>query len=162
MTLRNNCFVANGEYISGIKSTALKDLLKIGACLKTPLEKKATFNYTWTRIDGKDMVTQVTFYAPGSDLPSQVINLKENNYISLQDWYRMMRPVYEYPEFKEEIEEGARIREVIKNLEEAAKIHGARQAAVANGFISEPEAYLRESGKILKDAREAMYEEFNV
>lgn len=160
MTLRNNCFVANGEYISGIKSPALKDLLKIGACLKTPLEKKATFNYTWTRVNGQDMVTQVTFYAPGSDIPSRVINLKEKNYITLQNWYRMMCSVREYPEFKEEVEEQSRIREVIKNFEEAAKRHGQMQAAAALGDVAESAAY--ETGKALKTLREELYEELGV
>lgn len=162
MTPRNNCFVAHGEYISGIKSPALKDLLKIGACMSTPLEKKATFNYSWKNINGEDVIIQVTFYAPGSDLPSQVINLRQGNYIPLITWYRMTRPVLEWSEFSEEYAEKERIRGIVKQFEEAAKIHAARQAAAANGFIADVEPFLRESGKILKDARDALHEEFDV
>lgn len=160
MTLRNNCFVAHAEYISGIKSPALKDLLKIGSCMKTPLEKKATFNYTWTRIDGQDVVTQVTYYAPGSDIPSQVINLREGNYITLQNWYRMMTSVRNYPEFVEEYEEKERIRELVRSFEYAAKRHGQIQAAAALGDVDESAAY--ETGKILKTCREELYEELGV
>lgn len=160
MTLRNNSFVAHAEYISGIKSPALKDLLKIGSCMKTILEKKATFNYTWTRIDGQDMVTQVTFYAPGSDIPSQVINLREDNYITLQNWYRMMRPVWGYPEFIEEYNELERVHDIVKRFEEAAKKHGATQRSVADGNIDEKHAY--ETGKLLKTLRAELYEELGV
>ncbi|BAQ23191.1 conserved hypothetical protein [Edwardsiella phage PEi26] len=160
MTLRNNSFVAHAEYISGIKSPGLKDLLKIGSCMKTPLEKKATFSYTWTRINGQDMVTQVTFYAPGSDLPSQVFNLLESNYITLQNWYRMMRPVWEYPEFIEEYNELERVRDIVKRFEEAAKHHGATQRSVADGNIGEHHAY--ETGKLLKTLRAELYEELGV
>lgn len=160
MTLRNNCFVAHAEYISGVKSPGLKDLLKIGSCMRTPLEKKATFNYSWTRIDGQDVVTQVTFYAPGSDLPSQVINLHEENYITLQNWYRMMSSVREYPEFIDEYNEKERIRSIVAQFEEAAKKHGATQQAVALGDCGEHHAY--ESGKALKGLRKELYEELGV
>lgn len=160
MTLRNNCFVAHAEYANGIKHQELKDLLKIGSCMKTPLEKKATFNYTWTRIDGQDVVTQVTYYAPGSDVPSRVINLKEKNYITLQNWYRMMTSVCNYPEFIEEHEEKERVRELVRSFEYAAKRHGQMQAAAALGDVDENAAY--ETGKILKTCREELYEELGV
>lgn len=160
MTLRNNCFVAHAEYVNGIKHQELKSLLKIGSCMRTPLEKKATFNYTWTRVDNQDMVTQITFYAPGSDIPSRVFNLKEKNYITLQNWYRMMRPVYEYPEFIEEYEEKERVRDIVRRFEDAAKRHGVTQQAVALGDCGERHAY--ETGKALKTLREELYEELGV
>ena len=160
MTLRNNCFVAHAEYANGIKHQELKDLLKIGSCMKTPLEKKATFNYTWTHIDGQDVVTQVTYYAPGSDVPSRVINLKEKNYITLQNWYRMMTSVRNYPEFIEEHEEKERVRELVRSFEYAAKRHGQMQAAASLGDVDENAAY--ETGKILKTCREELYEELGV
>ena len=162
MTLRNNCFVAHAEYVNGIKHQELKSLLKIGSCMRTPLEKKATFSFSWTHIDGQDMVTQVTFYAPGSDIPSRVFNLKEKNYITLQNWYRMMRPVYEYPEFIEEYEEKERVRDIVRRFEDAAKNHGMRLATAAAGFVSEPLPYLKESGETLKECREELYEELGV
>lgn len=160
MTLRNNCFVAHAEYVNGIKHQELKSLLKIGSCMRTPLEKKATFNYTWTRVNGQDMVTQVTFYAPGSDIPSRVINLKEKNYITLQNWYRMMCSVREYPEFVEEYKEKERVRDIVKRFEDAAKRHGQMQAAAALGDVAESAAY--ETGKALKTLREELYEELGV
>lgn len=160
MTLRRNVFVSAAEYINGIKSPALKDLLKIGSCMRTPLEKKATFNYSWTRIEGQDVVTQVTFYPPGSDIPSQVINLREDNYITLQNWYRMMTSVSEYSGFIEEYEEKERIRDIVKRFEEAAKRHGQMQAAASLGDVDENSAY--ETGKALKTLREELYEELGV
>lgn len=160
MTSRNNCFVAHGEYINGIKSPALKDLLKIGSCMGTPLEKKATFSYSWTNIDSKDVITQVIFYAPGSDLPSQVINLCEDNYIPLPTWCRMTRSVWEWHEFEEEYVEKERIRDLIKRFEEAAKLHGSTQRSVADGNIDEKHAY--ETGKALRELRKDLYEEFDV
>lgn len=160
MTLRNNVFVTNAEYANGIKHQELRSLLKIGSCLNTPLEKKATFSYSWTRIDGQDVVTQVTFYPPGSDIPSRVINLKEKNYITLQNWYRMVRSVREYHIFIEEYEEKERIRDIVKCFEEAAKRHGQMQAAASLGDVSEDSVY--ETGKILKTLREELYEELGV
>ena len=160
MTLRNNCFVSAAEYVNGIKHQELKNLLKIGSCIKTPLEKKASFSYTWTRIDGQDVVTQVTYYAPGSDIPSRVINLKEKNYITLQNWYRMMTSVREFGGFIESHNEKERIRELVRSFEYAAKRHGQMQAAASLGDVDENAAY--ETGKILKERREELYEELGV
>ncbi|XAO54606.1 hypothetical protein [Yersinia phage vB_YenM_P8] len=160
MTLRDNSFVANPEYISGVKSPVLQKLLKLGSCASTPIEKKATFNFAWVIVDGIDVVRQVTFYAPGAIEPSQIINLDGSNYITIQQWYRMMRPVWEYPEFIEEYNEKERIRELVKSFEYAAKRHGQMQQAVALGDADEKAAY--ESGKLLKTCREELYKELGV
>lgn len=160
MTLRDNSFVANPEYISGVKSPALQKLLKLGSCASTPIEKKATFDFAWAIVDGIDVVRQVTFYAPGAIKPSQIINLDGSNYITIQHWYRMMRPVWEYPEFIEEYNEKERIRELVKSFEYAAKRHGQMQAAATLGDVSESAAY--ETGKILKTCREELYKELGV
>lgn len=160
MTLRDNSFVAKPEYISSIKSPVLQKLLKLGSCASTPIEKKATFNYTWTNINGIDVIKQVTFYAPGAIEPSQIINLEEYQYVPLQYWYRMMLPVWEYPEFIEEYNEKERIRELVKSFEYAAKRHGQMQAATTLGDVSESAAY--ETGKILKTCREELYKELGV
>lgn len=160
MTLRNNCFVAHAEFLNGIKHQELKSLLKIGSCMRTPLEKKATFSFSWTRIDGRDMITSVTYYAPGSHIPSRVINLKEKNYITLQDWYRMMSSVQNYPEFIDEYNEKERIRSIVAQFEDAAKRHGATQQAVALGDCGEHHAY--ETGRALRELRKELYEELGV
>lgn len=160
MTLRDNSFVAKPEYISGVKSPALQKLLKLGSCASTPIEKKATFDFAWAMVDGIDVVRQVTFYAPGSIKPSQIINLDGSNYITIQHWYRMMRPVWEYPEFIEEYNEKERIRELVKSFEYAAKRHGQMQSAVTLGDVPESVAY--ESGKTLKTCREELYKELGV
>lgn len=160
MTLRSNVFVSNAEYANGIKHQELRSLLKIGSCLNTPLEKKATFNYSWTRIDGQDVVTQVTFYPPNSHVPSRVINLKEKNYITLQNWYRMVTSVSEYSGFIEDYEEKERVRDIVKRFEDAAKRHGQMQAAAAMGDVSEDSVY--ETGKALKTLREELYKELDV
>lgn len=160
MTLRDNSFVAKPEYISGVKSPALQKLLKLGSCASTPIEKKATFDFAWAIVDGIDVVRQVTFYAPGAIKPSQIINLDGSNYITIQQWYRMMRPVWEYPEFIEEYNEKERIRELVKSFEYAAKRHGQMQSAAALGDVSESAAY--ETGKILKTCREELYKELGV
>lgn len=162
MTLRSNSFVSAPEYLAKIKNTELRQLMMIGSCIRTPLEKKATFSWTWGNTSKGDMVTQVCFYSPNSHIPDKVFNLNEQTFIPLNDWYSIMTSVVEYHIFEEEVLERDRIRSIVKRFEEAALHHGARKATVANGFISDTEAYLRESGKILKEAREALYDEFDV
>lgn len=159
MTLRSNSFVAEPAYLSNVKVTSLRKIMMIGSCALTPLEKKATFSYEWKNIDGIDYVTKVMYYAPGQDYVSRIYDLNPQTYIRLSKWYAMMHPVFDYPQFYEDAVERKRVQDVVKRFEEAAIQHGQRKAAVANGFISNVESYLRESGKILKTAREALYEE---
>ncbi|UYM28877.1 hypothetical protein [Serratia phage vB_SspM_LC53] len=160
MALQTNSFVSSPEYLSKIKCTQLRKLMMLGACLDTPLEKKATFNYTWTRTDKGDMVTQVTFYSPNSNIPDKVFNLNGQTYIPLSDWYRIMSSVNDYPFFIEEVTERKRIRDIVKHFEESAKRHGQMQQATALGDVSENSAY--ETGKILKEARRALYDELDI
>lgn len=160
MALQTNSFVSSPEYLSKIKCTQLRKLMMMGSCLDTPLEKKATFNYTWSRIDKRDMVTQVSFYSPNSNIPDKVFNLNEQTYIPLSDWYRIMSSVSDYPFFIEEVTEKNRVRDIVRHFEQAAKRHGQMQQAAALGDVSENSAY--ETGKILKTAREALYKELNV
>lgn len=159
MTLRTNSFVGEPSYLSNVKVTSLRKIMMIGSCALTPLEKKATFNYEWKNIDGIDYVTKVMYYAPGQDYVSRVYDLNPQTYISLAKWYAMMHPVFDYPQFHEYAVETQRVRDIVKRFEEAAIQHGQRKATVANGLISDVESYLRETGKILKTAREALYEE---
>lgn len=159
MTLRTNSFVGEPSYLSNVKVTSLRKIMMIGSCALTPLEKKATFNYEWKNIDGIDYVTKVMYYAPGQDYVSRVYDLNQQTYISLAKWYAMMHPVFDYPQFHEYAVETQRVRDIVKRFEEAAIQHGQRKATVANGLISDVESYLRETGKTLKTAREALYEE---
>ena len=157
MTPRSNVFVSNPELLTKIKNEDLHNCMKIGSCIRTPLERKTTFNYSWASTEYGDRVISVTCYQPNSSIPGKTFMVD----IALSDWYRITSSVSNFDEWQEEVIEKDHIRSVIKTFEEAAKIHGARQTTVANGFISDPEPFLRESGKILKDARAALYEELD-
>lgn len=151
-------FVSNASLISKVQNCKLREFMGIGSCLRTPLEKKCTFDWKWSNTAGRDHVSKVIVYMPGLNSPHCEFEVD----INLSDWYRMTLSVNEYQLWKEDNEEADRVRNIIKALEEAAKVHGARQATVANGFISDAESFLRESGKILKEARAAVYKEFDV
>lgn len=157
--MSSKVFVIDGSKLNKLRHAALRRRMTIGSCLKTPLEKKAQFTFLIERIDDKNWVTQVTYYAPGSNLPNSVFNLKGQARIKPSDWFEMVQFSSEHEALMEAYNEKAIIHTAIKAFEEAAKIHGARQAAVANGFISNPEPFLRETGKILKEARENLYAE---
>lgn len=163
MTARNNVFVSNPGYLEKIKVTGLRKLMMMGACLDTPLQKKATFNYTWTNIkDVGDRIIRVEYFPPASDVSTKTFNLNEQTYIPLSEWYSITSPVRDYPEFKENVMESKRIKDIVKRFEEAAERHGARKSMVANGFISDAATFLSESGKALSVLRKELYEELGV
>ncbi|ANA49561.1 hypothetical protein BI049_gp172 [Salmonella phage vB_SnwM_CGG4-1] len=151
-------FVSNASLILKIKSRELREFMSVGSCLRTPLEKKCTFDYAWGNLDGYDSVNSITVYKPGSNIPHSIHTVD----ISLADWCSIMTPVSEYSFWREDIEEKDRINNLIKIFEDAAIEHGARKITVANGFISDPELFLAESGKKLTKARNALRDEFNL
>ncbi|ATN93185.1 hypothetical protein CPT_Melville_222 [Salmonella phage Melville] len=151
-------FVSNASLISKIKSHQLREFMSVGSCLRTPLEKKCTFDYSWGNLDGYDSVNSITVYKPGSNIPHIAYTVD----ISLADWYRITTPVSEYSFWREDIEEKDRINNLIKIFEDAAIEHGARKITATNGFISDPELFLAESGKKLTKARNALRDEFNL
>lgn len=163
MTARNNVFVSNPGLLAKIKVTGLRKLMMLGACLDTPLQKKATFNYTWTHIkDIGDCVTKVEYFPPASDVSTKTFNLNSHTQIPLSEWYSITTAVCDYPEFRENIMETKRIKDIVKRFEEAAGRHGARKSMVVNGFISDEATFLSESGKALSVLRKELYGELGV
>lgn len=152
----NNVFVANPGLLSKIKNEDLRKIMYIGSSAGTPLEKKATFSFTWSNDGFGDFVNEVTFYPPNSDLPSKVFKVS----IPLGGWYQIVLPVRFFSEWEVEQEEKNRVRDIVKRFEEAAKRHGSTQQAVALGDCGEQHAY--ETGKILKDLRAELYAELEV
>ena len=162
MTRQENVFVCEPGSLAKIKATRLRKLMMMGASASTPLEKKATFSYTWTNDPklGGEYVTQVVFYPPNQNIPSEAFNLNDQTRIKLGDWYHLTMSVSEYPLWVEDQKEKARIRDIVKRFEEAAKAHGKMQQAAALGDVSENSAY--ETGKALKNLRLELYKELDV
>lgn len=151
-------FVARADKLSKIKVTRLRKLMNMGSRLRTPLEKKPTFEPS---IRDKYVVS-VLYFAPGNEShwPDAVFNLfNEQTKIHQADWYEIMEFVDQYDEWYEEYVRKDSLRTLIKNLESAAEYHGQRIANCANGFISGDDTapYLYESGKLATEARKALY-----
>lgn len=149
-------YVAQASNMMKIKDPELLKLAKVGACIDTPLEKKSQFTImSW---DEEGNINSVAYYAPGAETPNRILNLSPSIYPG--HW----REVFDLCEFysvnMEEYQEKERIRQIVKDFEEKAKIHGQNQQAVALGDIGERHAY--ESGKALKMAREELYFELGV
>ncbi|QQG32175.1 hypothetical protein CkP1_0240 [Citrobacter phage CkP1] len=154
-------FVKDASMLLKIKKTQLRKLMLQGSRYDTPLDKKPLFEYRVEHINGVNYVTWVECYTPGQ-YSSFEFELNEQTRVKYSDWYKIVEPVEDYNEWLEEIEEQEHLRSLIKNLENAAIEHGARKATVANGFISNTESFLYESGLALKNARQKVYEEFDL
>lgn len=158
MIPENNCFISNPSYLNSIKCDRLRKFMMLGASLTTPIEKKATFNWSYKCIEGKgDFVTSVTYFPPNSNLPGETFNLDEHTRIPLITWCRMMSQISDYSDIMQEYKEKERKHDIVKRFEEAAKKHGATQRSVGDGNIGEHHAY--ESGKALRELRKELYEE---
>lgn len=161
MTPRNNVFVCEPSRLNEIEVTGLRDLMMQGSSPTTSLDKKATFNYSWTHIrDVGDRVTRVEYYPPGSDVATKTFDLHKEHYIPLHLWYSLTASVIQHSEFIERANEKSRIRDIVEAFELAAKKHGATQQSVADFNIDEHHAY--ESAKSLKVIREVLYKELGV
>lgn len=159
-TLRTNFFVSSPEFLSRIKMPSLRKIMMMGARLRTPLNKKATFDYTWVTTSKGDMVNEVRYYSPSSQVVDKVFKLNDKTMIPLADWYRLMSSVTDFDFFFEEVEEKERVRMLVKQFETAAKRHGIMQQAVALGDVGEQSAY--DSGKALKTIREELFKELEI
>ncbi|BBC78290.1 Hypothetical protein KNT65_gp203 [Escherichia phage EcS1] len=161
---RYNSFVSSPERLTKIKNAELRKLMQLGSCIRTPLEKKATFCYIWHLTDGGDMVHRVEYYSPNSDTVDRTFELNEETQIPLRDWYSIMSSVNDYPIFEEEVLERDRKRSIVHAFEQAALRHGRHLSLVNSGRVTgeKVEPFLRETGKILKEAREDLYKELDV
>lgn len=152
----NKFFISDASALTKIKNLELRRRLKYGSGLDVPLELKATFDYKWERCEEGDCVTMVWVFHPGNKNYSKEFKLNATDRILLKDWYSITMSVNEYPMFKEECDERAAIRKLVKDFEDASKLHGVRQLQVTSGIIDESTAF--ESGRALKKARESIYE----
>lgn len=149
-------YVHQASNLLKIKDPELLKLAKLGACIDTPLEKKAQFTImSW---DEAGDISSVAYYAPGADTPNRVLNLVPS--IPPAVWREVFDVTNCYEANMVEYQEKERVRQIVKDFEEKAKIHGQSQQAVALGDIGERHAY--ESGKALKAAREELYFELGV
>ena len=155
MTMKMLWYVENANNIMKCKDEFFQKLGRIGSCRKTPLEGKARFFIKECKDGG---ITEVEYYAPWNDFPSQVLELSEP--IPSDVWNSILDVTACYEENQSLYEEKERIRKLVKSFEYAAKRHGQMQAAAALGDVSESAAY--ESGKILKTCREELYKELGV
>jgi hypothetical protein len=148
-------YVENANNIMKCKDEFFQKLARIGSCRKTPLEGKARFFI----VECKDKaITEVEYYAPWNDFPSQVVELSEP--IPSDVWNSAMDVTACYEENHALYEEKERIRGLVRSFEYAAKRHGQMQQAMALGDVDEKSAY--ESGKLLKTCREELYKELGV
>lgn len=154
--ISTNVFVSNPGLLTKIKNKGLRVFLKQGSNPSTPLERKATFDYRWTKCEEGDCVNIVHVYRPGDKNYSTEFKLDVSDYILLKDWYSITTSVSEYPEFKEKYDKKVSIRKLVKDFEDASKLHGVRRLQVTSGLINESDAY--ESGLALKKARESIYD----
>ncbi|WCZ66332.1 hypothetical protein [Yersinia phage MHG19] len=161
MTPRNNVFVCEPSHLGEIEVIGLRELMTQGSDALTPIEEKATFSYSWTRIrDVGDRVTRVQYYPPNSDVPTKTFDLHKEHYIPLSLWYSLTMSVVCHPEYIERAEEKARVRGLVKTFEEAAKKYAVIQQSVA--LVDCGEQYLTESAKSLSVIREELYKELGL
>lgn len=138
-------FVKDASHLLSIKNTQLRNMLAVGSCQLTPLDKKAT---VIPENISNGYVYTVRVSVPGS-LKERLFELNDQTRISFDVWFKLFMVEFMYPDFLKFVQRKESLKEAISELEDASIEFGKALQFVESGGVEQDEVnnFLKKHGK---------------
>lgn len=148
-------FVRDGSVVSKVRNATIEKYLKMGCRKKTPLNSKPLVDYSVEN----NRISQIKIYVPDTEhfldenRKEIVFDFDPELRPKLVDMQEMLLPVEDFLVWEGENMEARYITDCIASFQQACINHGERISMVDNGFIADPNPFLRESGSNMARAK---------
>lgn len=138
-------FVKDASHLLSIKNAQLRNMLAVGSCQLTPLDKKA--NVIPENISN-GYVYAVRVSVPGA-LKERLFELNDQTRISFDVWFKLFMVEFMYPDFLKFVQRKESLKEAISELEDASIEFGKALQFVESGGVDQDDVngFLKKYGK---------------